>query len=317
MSVETQTESVSVPAAPEAKAELIAATKSGKARSRFKSVEDVVAEGVKAGEKEIAEGAKQADPEPDQLENELAFEAQIEDGARAYEGTEAHQQEAGAADAAKEAAENIRIGERTFTSTAEAMAYAQELEQRRIADDAFRQGIEAAQNLAPGNSLPATPAEPTEPEKIPDLYYTDPAAYFKQRESELITKASQTVLGQVEQQKRYEITMNKFWEDHPDLARNGATKDLTTAILNYSFESLKNVTTEKALQIIAEKARAKLKELGVTTLPQKVLPSNAKPAVSSGSGTVLTRPKQEEKPLNWTAQMRNMKAKKAEARRVR
>lgn len=303
----------------EAKATIASAMKSGKAKSKFKSSADVIAEGIKAGEKEVADGEQVSTLDNAEILPEtISFsspEDLVQPDAQAEEVTEGEATE----ETKKETktGKKIKIGTRFFDSEAEAFAYAEELEVQKLTDDAFRQGIEAAQNLTNSNSLAASTVNPPEEEKIPDEYYTNPAKFFKEQNAQVIARASQLATEQVNRQVRHNETMTKFWSDNPDLARSEATKDLTTNILNQNFKALEHVPTDKALAIVAEKARARLKDLGVTTLPTKTLPSTTKQVVSSGSSTTVARPKAEEKVLNWTEQMKNMKRNKAEARRHR
>lgn len=331
------------PAGSSEKELLKEAFKSGRSRSKFKSVEEVVAEGVKKGEKDpkanaeakaAAEDAEEtAGPAmPDRIDIEVSEDGRATETATFADGTtselqakeeptpalaEPEQTAEGAKEAPAAGAVKIKIGERTFTSQDEAIAYAEDLERQRLVDEAFRQGIETAQQVAGSNPTAAAAVAPQEPETVPDIYYTNPAAYLKQRDEQILARATQAINEQAAKQERNKATWQKFWSDYPDLASNEATKDLTDKIYRENFDRLKHVKTEVALKEIATKTREMMKGLGVTILPQKTLPSITKPVVSSGSSSTTTRPRQEEKVLNWTQQMKNMKKAKAEARRGR
>lgn len=200
----------------------------------------------------------------------------------------------------------IRIGDKTFASEKEAWAYAAELDRKSLADDAFRQGLEAAALAANSNTNLRAKTEPEE-YKIPDEYYTNPAKFFKERESQMASQVQQAIDQRIHQISTHEQTMSKFWSDYPDLAKSAATKDIAQRKINEGVIKYGQVETNKALKLIAEETRAYLKDLGVTTLPSKPLVSNTKPAASPGGGTTLSRPKTEDKPLNFVEQSRNIK----------
>lgn len=308
-------------ATAEAKTALTAAMKTGKVRGKFKSSADVIAEGLARGEKETPDAEQGAliNAAPI-LEEKMSFEDPFSKEEPTIEAKEtipvvADKEEV--APSTKTTAKKIKIGTRFFDTEEEAFAYAEELDRQKDVDDAFRQGIEAAQNTVNSNSLEAKAIPTPEEEEIPAEYYTNPAKYFREQNARVVAEAAKLATQQVAAQATHNETMMHFWNENPDLAKNKATKDLTLGVLSENFKALEKVPTDKALVIIAEKARKKLEELGVTTLPTKVLPSSTKPAASAGSSSAPTRPKTVEKVLNWTEQLKNMKRNKAASRRSR
>ena len=273
------------------------------AKRGFKSVEAVEADALASGE------SPPDDVVAANLESELESALPEEITFGEAEITEENLEAAPEKKPASAAEEVIRIGDKTFTSQKDAWDYAQELDRQNLANDAFRQGIEAA-NLTQNSNTQNAPAAPPQELKIPDEYYTNPAKYFKDREIEMAFKVSQAIDSRVALAESHKKTMDDFWTEYPDLAQNQTRRGLALRHINENMKTLGNVETKKALKIIAEKARAELKELGVTTLPQKTLPSNPKPAASPGSGTNPPRPKQDDKPLNFVQQMKNIRTKR-------
>lgn len=291
--------------------ELTQAIRSGQARGGFKSSEQVEAEAVAQGitpesEQQMQDAAAGVAVDPPALAEEITFEDPN------AEPVAEVTQEAASAEAApvtQDAGKGIRIGDKVFKSQEEAFAYAEELDRKSLVDDAFRQGLEAAQITQNSNSIRQQQIEPQE-EKIPDEFYTDPAKFFKKREQEIEQRIVQQTLTIQQRQKTHEQTMSKFWSDYPDLAENTARRQLAEKHIAMGIQKWGNLETDKALKLIADEARKELKELGVTTLPSKPLPSNTKPAASPGAGVTTTRPKQDEKPLNFVQQMRSIKSKR-------
>lgn len=274
----------------------------------FKSSEQVEKEGLSKGEKPAATTHEatidtQA-AESETLPEEFSFES-------AETGDEISETPIEAVDAqtSKGAEDEIIIGEKIFKDKKEAWAYAQELERQNLANDAFRQGIEAAQLNQNSNSNSQTQAAPIKKE-IPPEFYTDPATFFEKREQQMATSVQAAIDQRIQQINTHQSTMQKFWADYPDLAKSKATMDLAQRHIVVGIQKYGRLETDKALKLIAEEARAEMRELGVTTLPTKPLLSNSKQVASSGTSTTVARPKPDEKPLNMVQQMKNIKNKR-------
>ncbi len=227
-------------------------------------------------------------------------------------GTEISAPEEGEVPQAEEAtteAPKFKIGAREFTNQEEAWAYAEQIEQERIAADAFRQGVEAASRLSPGNPAPQ-PQKAEVPEEIDPLYYTDPQAYFAKREAQIIARATQAVDQQTRQRQTHEETWNQFYSEYPDLATAKEFVDLT---LQQNWTTLQHVETKQALKQLAEKTRAKLKPIIEARIPKTELPK-VKTAVSAGGSQQVTQKKTEYRPLSFVEQQRNIKKSRTQVR---
>lgn len=286
-------------------------------RRGFKSSEDVEREGLSKGERPPADpvAANEAveTAEHESLPEEFSFETP---------GT-AHEPNADLEDkepvvASEDEDEGYTIGDKHFKTQKEAFKYAEELRLQQIANDAWKQGVEAAQSVQNSNSTAKAQAEEALPEKMPDEYYTNPEKWWAQERQRLskqaeqiATRARNEALQEVNRQTTHNQTMSKFWNDFPDLAKTKSTQKLTERILGENFKRLENMKTEDALKIVARLAREELRDLGVTILPQKTLPSTTKPAASPGNAQNVTRPKPDEKPLNFIQQMKQTKLRRA------
>ncbi len=212
-------------------------------------------------------------------------------------------------EAAPTEAPKFKIGSREFTNQEEAWAYAEQMEQERNAADAFRQGVEAASRLNPGNPPPQA-AVPLAPQEIDPEYYTNPEAYFTKREQELIVKAKAAVQQDLTQRQTHEATWSQFYSDYPDLSSAREFVDLT---LQQNWDTLRHVETKQALKQLAEKTRAKLKPIIEARMPKTQLPKVT--TAASPGGTQQVTPKAAAKPaLNFTQQMKNLRKNRTQLR---
>ncbi len=202
----------------------------------------------------------------------------------------------------------FKLGGREFGSQEEAWAYAEQLEQERLAADAFRQGVELASKANQGNPVPQP--VPSAPEEIDPEYYTNPQGYFAKRESEIIAKAKAAVDQDLRLRKSHEDTWGQFYTDYPDLAAAREFVDLT---LQQNWATLQHVEKNQALKQLAEKTRAKLKPIIDARLPKTQLPK-VTTAASPGGAQQVTPQKKQPQALSLTQQMKNLKKNRAQFR---
>jgi hypothetical protein len=206
------------------------------------------------------------------------------------------------AEVSPEPAKKIKIGSREFDDTDQAWAYAQELEQEKIAADAFRHGVETASYTQQGN-LPQAPAAP---EELDPEFYTNPQEFLRKRDAKLLAQAEERVNAGISMKERNAQTWSSFYKDYPDLANAGR---LVQMALNENFDRLKHVQLPIALKEIAEKARQMKKEIIESELPGKTMPT-VKAGASAGKGSGVTPKAAPEQALSFTQQMKNMRKNK-------
>ena len=211
--------------------------------------------------------------------------------------------QAAAAEAPKKEEAKIKIGDKEFTKTEEAWAYAQELEREKLAADAFRQGIEAATVGQKGNPAPAE--EPKE--KFDEQFYANPEEYLKKREQQIEAKVLGRITQETEMKARNEKTWNEFYSEYPDLVNS---KELVQITLQQNWEALKFADTKKALKIVAEHTREKRKKMLEDLLPSAEL-KRVTTVASPGNTVQVTQKAQEEKPLNFVSQFRTMRQRRS------
>lgn len=297
-----------------------AATQGKFAKRGFRSPEEVSEAAKAAGEAEPndpQEAAAEADANAGEppTHADFSFETEVPDEFAEAEVTPeaAAAPERPAARAAPE--DEIRIGTRTFSNQKEAWAYAQELEQERIANDAFRQGIEAAQNGPKGN-LSAEPPQPPPEEEIPIEVMYDPKKLAKwvSDKAALAKEQAKVELRQEDaRRQKHKEVWDGFYSDYPDLTEASEIVDI---VFQREFPTLQHTETKKALKIIADKAREVVTKVTRSKLPAKELKPTKQPT-TAGSGAPVTTRTPEKTPLNFVSQQKNLKssAGRAEARK--
>lgn len=255
-----------------------------------------------AGEGELEVSAEEADRLASEIQQQ-GQEASVED--RPQEAEEGESEET-----APETAP-IKIGDRVFKDQTEAWSYAQELERARLADEAFRQGVEAASRAQGVTPQAATPP-PDAFANFETEFYADPKEYMRQALQKTAAQAKEEALREINQQERYKQTWIDFYSDYPDLQdHDWAVK----ATLNEEFAKIHSLETKTALKLVADKVRGRLGMAKAQTAPGKELPKT-KVATSPGNGISVTPKVKEEKQLNFTQQMKNLNKKRV-ARGIR
>ena len=194
-------------------------------------------------------------------------------------------------------AENIKIGDKSFATQQEAWDYADKLAQERLAQDAYRQGLDDAARMQ-GQVTQETVAPPQE--SFDDKFYSDPEAYLRERDNMVRQSVKDEILGELSTKEREKQLWKQFYNENPDLQ----VKDkLVKVILNENWDVLgKMQNSDEALKILASKTRAELKKYMESNLPSTELPRTAT-QVSAGKGGQVTPPPTQDKPLDFLSQI--------------
>lgn len=197
----------------------------------------------------------------------------------------------------------IRIGDKYFQNQTEAFDYAAELEREKLAADAFRQGIETARAQSQGNISAEKPAA----DNFEEEFYSNPKEYLAKKEVQIVQQAEQRVTERLERERKHTETWTEFYSTYPDLANS---KVLVNAVLQARWNDLQHIDTVKALKILAEQVRAEKRAMLAEELPRTALPPQKRTA-STGTSANVTQKIVDEKPLNFAAQIRNNKLRRA------
>jgi len=195
--------------------------------------------------------------------------------------------------------ENIKIGNQSFAKQEDAWDYANKLAEERLAQDAYRQGMDDALRSQPQVTQQA--AEPQE-DDFDEKFYSDPKGFLKQYGEDIRTSVKQEITQEQSTQAREKELWNKFWADNPDLQ---VKERLVKSILTDEWDVLgKMKSSDEALKILAAKTRAELKRWDDASKPTTELPRVAS-QVSAGKGGEVTQQVSPEKPVDFLSQINN------------
>jgi len=198
----------------------------------------------------------------------------------------------------------IRIGTRTFKTQKEAWAYAQELHEKEIANDAFRHGLEVAQGGEKSNAEEpkVTGFDPNNP---PEDFWLNPGKYLVDWGNQI----REQVRSESTMAEKSRATMTQFYKDYPDLVGD---EDVVQMLIKSEWNTIKGLETKVGLKLVADKARNWLEEKTKKRMPTVELPK-VRQTTSRGNGQNVTTKQPEAKPLNFIQQQKNLKTPKGRA----
>lgn len=194
--------------------------------------------------------------------------------------------------------EEIRIGDKVFTSQAEAIKYAESLETEKLVNEAYNTGVkEALHARAP---IVETPPEE---DKFEEKFYTDPKGTLKDLKEQAKQEALQTIRAE---QKREQL-WSEFLGKHPDIDREDAEIILRKP---ENWETIgKMVDEKKAMDLLAQKVRADYQRKAERLKPRTELPNRQTPVQGSGNSTSsgVTPSKKSSEPQSFVAQFKSLR----------
>lgn len=192
----------------------------------------------------------------------------------------------------------IRIGSQIFKTQAEAIAYAERLEEEKLVSEAYQSGIRDAIQ----SQVPAAP--PPAEDNFEEEFYSNPKATLaKVRE-----QAKNDALAAVDADRKKESLWRTFEERYPDIERRDAE-----LILAQNMDTVGKMTdVDKAMEVLARKTRAEYQRIVERYKPRTELPqSRGQATVPSSAGAKGVTPAKKEEPvLTMAQQMKNLREQK-------
>lgn len=193
----------------------------------------------------------------------------------------------------------IRIGSQVFKSQAEAIAYAERLEEEKLVSEAYQSGVrDAIQSQAPAASV--APQE----DNFEEEFYSNPKATL----AKIKEQAKSEIREENSAAQRKENLWRTFEERYPDIDRRDAE-----LILAQNVDTVGKMTDiDKAMEVIARKTRAEYQRIVERYKPRTELPASRGQATvpSSASGRGVTPQKKDEPVLTMAQQMKNLREQK-------
>lgn len=224
-----------------------------------------------------ATAAKPAEEEKPSVEAAPAAEATTETPAPAGEVEE----------------EEIRIGDQTFKTQAEAFRYANQLNHDKELAEAHSAGVTEAlraQVVAP------PPAE----DKSEEEFWTDPRKAIAKARAEAITEAEARIEAKLNREKQWDIFLDKY----PDIMREDAQR-----ILDQNLDTIGKVEIEKGMQLLAAKTRGYYAKIEEFRKPRTVLADGkgTQTARSGSAPTSVTPEQKQTRPLTFAEEMKSLR----------
>lgn len=212
------------------------------------------------------------------------------------------------AEAPAPAEEPIQIGEKTFATQAEALAYARSAITQKEQELALVEAYNAGLVEGGGASAPAVPAAAPEPDNWEERFYANPKSTLQELREEIKREVLGSVRGQSEEEKLW----SEFERRHPDL--EGFREDAQTILTKYDKEVRALASTkgkDQAMDFLAQKTRAKFEEYAERRKPKRELPNTGGAMLPTTQTNVTKISKEkEEKPLSFVDQVRQNRLKR-------
>lgn len=207
----------------------------------------------------------------------------------------------------------IKIGNRTFKSQSEAIAYAEELERANMADLAFKDGYKAAKGIDPAQTPDPDDAllDSVGDEFEKEVFENPKLALKKALKTygETLTKKITTNVDKTTSNRRaYEQIKQDTFRDHPELS-TPVGQEVFDQMLQRKWNDVANMPdAKKALKIVAEASLDYMKNIASAYKPQTVLPGGPAHTLSpSGSETRVTQVKTEVPVDDFISQMKSLR----------
>lgn len=197
------------------------------------------------------------------------------------------------------AAETIQIGDKTFTSNDDAIAYAKQLQSTVATNDAYQQGINDA--MANQSQVQTVTNEPVVEAPLFDdaEFYENPQKVIK----DVMQKATATAETNIRAENAQKEKAGQMWTDfyikYPRLQKSSK---LVKQVLDENWAVLGSMPDgQKAMDILAQKATDQINTMISDFMPGQELPIT-KQATSPGGQVNVTPPVVDEPVLDFMAQ---------------
>lgn len=217
-------------------------------------------------------------------------------------------------EAAVEAApapESYRIGDKNFTSQADALAYAQQLDAERQSLDAYQQGLRDAMSQTPGTAENVTPAAPAAPEINPEELYTNPQAYMEKYGNKIKAETQAALEARMQAQATSEQIWREFTDRHPELADFRA--EVESCVEENKNDVLALIRTKgrpAGYDHVALKLKSRFESYSNALKPKRQLSNSVSVAPPAARATGVTPKAPQEKVLSFAEQVRSIRKRR-------
>lgn len=243
-------------------------------------------------------------------EGETVEEIQATDDQPQEQAEETEQQENESQET--NAPRKFRIGDQEFDTQEQALEYATSkvatLENDRLADAAYRQGVQDAlsQGVNPGESV--TQEAPQAPAVNVEEFYTDPQGFL----SKFAKHIEEKTLNQVDKRDSLKSENDRIWrefsERHPVLAEY--RKEVEAFVNEHDTEVRATMAARgkhAAYDYVATKLKSRFESYARALNPKRELPNSKNTVVPSRPSVRVTQNANEKKPLSFSEQLKSIR----------
>lgn len=207
-----------------------------------------------------------------------------------------------------------KIGDQSFRTAQEAFAYANSLvHDKAIVEaqaNAYRQAVVDA-SVAQSGAQNVTQNVPQEEDNFEQRFYEDPKKYLAEMRNKIKEEAKQEILGTVQQQTEDEKLWGEFFKQNPDLADFKEDCEVTLTKIQRDVAAINKAKGQKAaMDFLAQKTRAKFQAYAELSKPKRELERTSS-GPSFGSPNNVTRPAPKTQDLDFAAEIRSLRNKRA------
>lgn len=195
----------------------------------------------------------------------------------------------------------IKIGSKEFKTHAEALAYAQELEQATQLEDAYRKGIKDA---APEVVEPKIDEEELFLKQIEDKLFENPKEALKLYGEKLVQKVTKNIEDTYNKKNQEE----KFWSDFT-LANPDLNQETVKYILQRDWKELGYIDVNKAKDELAKRTRSYINNIVEQAKPKTELPKTNTTLASASNGALPVTENPKVESLDFISQLNKMRFK--------
>lgn len=210
------------------------------------------------------------------------------------------------------AAGKYRIGDKTFDTQEEALAYATSqvsaLETENQVADAYRQGLRDALSHAAPPVENVTPATPPPPAYNTEELYTDPQAFL----DKYARKIKEEARAEIDQSLSLKAQSDQIWREftdrHPSLAE--FRNEVEDFVAKNQTEVRAVISTKgrpASYDYIATKMKSRFEAYANAVKPSRELPNKRSDASPSNKTARVTQSAPAKKPLSFAEQLRSIR----------
>lgn len=198
----------------------------------------------------------------------------------------------------------IKIADEVFDDVEAALKYATDLKLTLLEKEAYEKGKQDA-SQKPAEAV----VEPDWTDEIERELFENPKEAIKKLHKKA-TEEAEKILAKREEEKakaqaveaQRKKTWDSFYHDNTDLSSQSA-QEVVNGILQRDWHELGPMPAEKALPILAKRAREFIASLKETQLPTTVLQSNKVVTTKSGIPSTATNTQKKASPLDFISQV--------------